>query len=214
MTNQPHPYFHHLAPGDSMTRIVSAVRRVIRALHHVHPEHDGSSLVGTAESLAADLEAAGTLGIRQESLLRHTRSPLSGVMNPVAPPMTSTYHPDERRVVSSVTFNEAFQGPPACVHGGFVAALLDEALGRTRHLTDRNCVTGSLLVTYRKPTPVNVPLTVDARITELLDRKMVVRGEITADGQVTAVGEGTFVFLETGKFNALVADARNASKPN
>lgn len=214
MTNQSNPYFRHMVPSDSMARVVSAVRRAIKALHHVHPGHDAATLVTAAETLADDLEAAGTLGIRQESLLRHTRSPLSGVMNPVAPPMTSTYHPDEKRVVSSIMFNEAFQGPPACVHGGFVAALLDEALGRTRHLTDRNCVTGSLLVTYRKPTPVNVPLTVDARITELLDRKMIVRGEITADGTVTAVGEGTFVFLETEKFNALVTDARNASKPN
>ncbi|MEY4081063.1 MAG: hypothetical protein RL430_1493, partial [Actinomycetota bacterium] len=179
---------------------------------HVHPEHVDDGSADAAENLAAGLESAGSLGIRQESLLRHTRSPLSGVMNPMAPPMTSEYHPDEKRVVSSILFNEAYQGPPACVHGGFVAALLDEALGRTRHLTDRNCVTGSLLVTYRRPTPVNVPLTVDARITEMHDRKMVVRGEILANGEVTAVGEGTFVFLETEKFNALVTDARNASK--
>ena len=195
-----------------MTRLVAALRRAVRAMHHVHPEHTDDRSAAEAEQLAAALESAGSLGIRQESLLRHTRSPLSGVMNPMAPPMTSEYHPDEKRVVSSILFNEAYQGPPACVHGGFVAALLDEALGRTRHLTDRNCVTGSLLVTYRKPTPVNVRLTVDARITEMHDRKMVVRGEIHANGEVTAVGEGTFVFLETEKFNALVTDARNASK--
>ena len=212
MTNKPHTYFHHLQPSESMVRLVAALRRVIKAMHHVHPDHAGDDAAAAAEQLADELESAGSLGIRQESLLRHTRSPLSGVMNPMAPPMTSEYHPDEKRVVSSILFNEAYQGPPACVHGGFVAALLDEALGRTRHLTDRNCVTGSLLVTYRRPTPVNVPLTVDARITEMHDRKMVVRGEILANGEVTAVGEGTFVFLETEKFNALVTDARNASK--
>ena len=212
MTNKPHTYFHHLQPSESMVRLVAALRRVIKAMHHVHPGHAGDDAAAAAEQFADELESAGSLGIRQESLLRHTRSPLSGVMNPMAPPMTSEYHPDEKRVVSSILFNEAYQGPPACVHGGFVAALLDEALGRTRHLTDRNCVTGSLLVTYRRPTPVNVPLTVDARITEMHDRKMVVRGEIIANGEVTAVGEGTFVFLETEKFNALVTDARNASK--
>ena len=212
MTNKPHPYFHHLQPSESMTRLVAALRRVVKAMHHVHPEQVDDESADAAERLANRLESAGSLGIRQESVLRHTRSPLSGVMNPMAPPMTSEYHPEERRVVSSILFNEAYQGPPACVHGGFVAALLDEALGRTRHLTDRNCVTGSLLVTYRRPTPVNVPLTVDARITEMHDRKMVVRGEIIANGEVTAVGEGTFVFLETEKFNALVTDARNASK--
>jgi acyl-coenzyme A thioesterase PaaI-like protein len=212
MTNKTPTYFHHLQPSESMTRLVAALRRVVKAMHHVHPEHVDDESADAAERLANRLESAGSLGIRQESVLRHTRSPLSGVMNPMAPPMTSEYHPEERRVVSSILFNEAYQGPPACVHGGFVAALLDEALGRTRHLTDRNCVTGSLLVTYRRPTPVNVPLTVDARITEMHDRKMVVRGEIIANGEVTAVGEGTFVFLETEKFNALVTDARNASK--
>jgi acyl-coenzyme A thioesterase PaaI-like protein len=212
MTNQPHPYFHHLQPSESMARLVAALRRAVKAMHHVHPEHVDDAAAESAEQLAGDLESAGTLGIRQESVLRHTRSPLSGVMNPMAPPMTSEYFPEEKRVVSSILFNEAYQGPPACVHGGFVAALLDEALGRTRHLTDRNCVTGSLLVTYRRPTPVNVLLTVDARITGMHERKMIVRGEIHANGEVTAVGEGTFVFLETEKFNALVTDARNASK--
>jgi acyl-coenzyme A thioesterase PaaI-like protein len=130
-------------------------------------------------------------------------------MNPMAPPMTSEYHDDS--VLSTVTFNEAYQGPPACVHGGFVAALLDEALGRARHLTDRNCVTGSLSVNYRKPTPVNVELKIPARIVEMHPRKMLVRGEIIHDGEVTAEAEAVFVFLDNEKFNALVVDARKAS---
>lgn len=210
MFEERRPVHPHTPPSGAMSRTVEALRRAIRAMHHIHPEHRDASLADAAESLAADLEAAGTLGVRQESLLRHTRSPLSGVMNPLAPPMTSEYLGD--RVVSTVTFNEAFQGPPACVHGGFVAALLDEALGRARHLTDRNCVTGSLDVRYRRPTPVNVELKVEARIEELHDRKMLVRGAITHDGTVTAEAEAVFVFLETEKFNALVTDARNASR--
>lgn len=199
----------HTPPSGAMQRTVAALRRAIKAIHHVHPEHDDSGVAAAAESLADSLESAGTLGIRQESLLRHTRSPLSGVMNPVAPPLTSEYHAD--RVVSTVMFNEAYQGPPACVHGGFVAALLDEALGRARHLTDRNCVTGSLTVNYRKPTPVNVELTVEARIVEMHPRKMLVRGAILHGGDVTAEAEAVFVFLDTEKFNALVVDARKAS---
>lgn len=199
----------HTPPSRAMHRTVTALRRAIKAIHHVHPEHDDAGVAAAAESLADSLEAAGSLGIRQESLLRHTRSPLSGVMNPVAPPLTSEYHTD--RVVSTVMFNEAYQGPPACVHGGFVAALLDEALGRARHLTDRNCVTGSLKVNYRKPTPVNVELTVEARIVEMHLRKMLVRGEILHGAEVTAEAEAVFVFLDTEKFNALVVDARKAS---
>lgn len=205
-------YFEQKEPGDVMGRVVAALRRTVRAIHHVHPDHDDEAMAIAAESLADSLEEAGTLGIRQEGLLRHTRSPLSGVMSPVAPPMTSEYFPEEKRVVSRVLFNEAFQGPPSCVHGGFVAALLDEALGRTRHLTERNCVTGYLNVTYRRPTPINVELTVDARITDIQARKFVVRGSITAAGEVTAEAEGLFVFLDPEKFSALVSDARDASK--
>lgn len=205
-------YFAHHEPSRSMARVVAALRRAVRALHHVHPDHEDEVMPAAAEDLAARLEAAGTLGIRQEHALRHTRSPVSGVMNPIAPPMTSEYFAEEGKVVSRVTFNEAYQGPPACVHGGFVAALMDEALGRARHLTGRNCVTGSLKVDYVKPTPVNVELVVEARIEEVHERKFVVRGEIVHGGQVTARAEGLFVFLDTEVFNALVTDARNASK--
>ena len=193
----------HTPPSGAMHRTVAALRRAIKAIHHVHPEHDDADVATAAESLADSLESAGTLGVRQESLLRHTRSPLSGVMNPVAPPMTSEYHAD--RVVSTVTFNEAYQGPPACVHGGFVAALLDEALGRARHLTDRNCVTGSLKVDYRRPTPVNVELKVEARIVEMHPRKMLVRGEIIAAGspeEVRANPEVQRVYLGTSGLRA------------
>lgn len=205
-------YFSQSDPGDTMSRVVAAMRRMIKAVHHVHPDHDNPEAAVAAEHIAGMLESAGTLGIRQEGELRHTRSPLSGVMNAIAPPMTSEYFPEERRVVSRVRFNEAYQGPPACVHGGFVAALMDEALGRTRHLTDRHCVTGSLRVDYRRPTPVNVDLVVEARIEEVLERKFVVRGEIRHDGEVTAEAEGLFVFLDNEKFNALSDGARSASK--
>lgn len=205
-------YFSQHSPGSVMSRVVAAMRRSVQALHHVHPDHDDDALAATAEQLAGALGSAGTLGIRQEGALRHTRSPLSGEMSAVAPPMTSEYFPAEKKVVSRVLFNEAYQGPPACVHGGFVAALMDEALGRTRHLTERHCVTGSLKVDYRRPTPINVPLVVEARIEEIHDRKFVVRGEVMHDGLVTAQAEGIFVFLDDGKFNALSDGARAASK--
>jgi acyl-CoA thioesterase FadM len=93
-----------------------------------------------------------------------------------------------------------------------VAALLDDALGRTRHLTGRNCVTGSLNITYKRPTPINADLTVEARIDEIHERKFLVTGEILHEGQVTASASAVFVFLDDKKFNALVSDARDASR--
>jgi acyl-coenzyme A thioesterase PaaI-like protein len=123
-----------------------------------------------------------------------------------------TYQYSNNAIRGEVTFHEGYQGPPACVHGGFVAALLDDGLGRTRHLTGRNCVTGSLNITYKRPTPINAGLVIEARIEEIFERKFRVTGEISYEGQVTASGEAMFVFRDTEKFNALVSEARDASR--
>lgn len=196
--------------SSSMRRVAAALRRTLRALYHVHPQHVDDKMADVAEQLATSIEVAGTLPLGQESEIRYTRSPLSGEMNPIAPPVSYEY--GERSIVARVRFHEGYQGPPACVHGGMVAALLDDALGRTRHLTGRNCVTGSLNISYKRPTPLNTDLVVEARIEEIHERKFRVTGEILHDGQITASAEAIFVFLDDKKFNALVTKARDASR--
>ena len=64
-------------------------------------------------------------------------------------------------VESVVTIPEQFNGYPGIVHGGIVAAILDETSGRAVMLDgnfDSLFVTLRLNVTYRKPTPTNTPL--------------------------------------------------------
>ena len=200
-----------IAPlSSAMQRTVDALRATLKAMYHVHPSHDDEGIAASAEELAAVIKDAGTMGLGQQSIERHTRNPLNGTMNPMAPPVTYEY--GEQSITARVRFHEGYQGPPACVHGGVVAALLDDALGRTRHLTGRNCVTGSLNISYRRPTPINADLTVKARIDEVHERKFLVTGEIMYDGQVTASASALFVFLDDKKFNALVSDARDASR--
>ena len=73
-------------------------------------------------------------------------------------------------------------------------------------------MTGSLNISYTRPTPINADLTVEARIDEIHERKFLVTGEILHEGQVTASASAVFVFLDDKKFNALVSDARDASR--
>ena len=204
----PGPQLLPLSPH--MQRMATALRRALKAVYHVHPSLEDASIASTSEQLADALEQAGTLGLGQESAIRYTRSPLSGDMNPIAPPVTYEY--GDMKITAKVRFHEGYQGPPACVHGGIVAALLDDALGRTRHLTGRNCVTGSLDISYKRPTPLNSDLVVEARIDEIHERKFLVTGEILHEGQVTASAKAVFVFLNDEKFYALVSGARDASK--
>ena len=63
-------------------------------------------------------------------------------------------------VSAECTIPENYQGYPGVVHGGIVAAMLDEAAGRT-HMGDeppRFMYTARLEIRYRKNVPVGSPL--------------------------------------------------------
>jgi uncharacterized protein (TIGR00369 family) len=65
------------------------------------------------------------------------------------------------------TVDEHFQGYPGVVHGGIVASMLDEALGRSMMGVDpensRFMYTARLEIQYRKPVPVGKELTMVGR---------------------------------------------------
>jgi len=62
-------------------------------------------------------------------------------------------------VLSPIVVPRRYEGPPGAVHGGIVAAYLDEVLaGAAVHHTGRLYVTGELSVRYVRPTPVERPL--------------------------------------------------------
>jgi uncharacterized protein (TIGR00369 family) len=68
---------------------------------------------------------------------------------------------EANRVEATITIPEQFNGYPGIVHGGIVAAILDETSGRAVMLDgnfENLFVTLRLNVTYRKPTPTNTPL--------------------------------------------------------
>src|SRR3546814_20552103 len=80
-----------------------------------------------------------------------------GVANPIAPPITLRGI-DERTMVGEATFGPAYEGPPGCVHGGFIAAAFDEVLGAVQSLGGQPGMTGTLTVRSRPPTPLHEQL--------------------------------------------------------
>ena len=71
----------------------------------------------------------------------------------------------EGDVIVETTVPKQFQGYPGVVHGGIVASLVDEALGRV-HMGPPNdprfMFTAKLTVNYRKPVPTEKPIRVVA----------------------------------------------------
>jgi acyl-coenzyme A thioesterase PaaI-like protein len=134
------------------------------------------------------------------------QSPLSGLSNPVSPPMK--LEAVEGRIRGEVVFGAAYEGPPGHVHGGFVAAAFDEVLGFAQALTGNPGMTAGLTIRYRRPTPLGIALRFDAGVDRVEGRKIFASGTLFAGAVVTAEAEGVFVSVDAERFQALAEEAR------
>lgn len=119
-------------------------------------------------------------------------SPVIGALNPISPP--ADFEVDDANVLrGSVCFPPQFTGPPTGVHGGVIAMLLDEMLGSVVTANRVGGFTGTLTVRYRRLTPVDAPLRLEARLDRQEDRKAFASGEIHCGDELTAEAEGVFI---------------------
>ena len=131
------------------------------------------------------------------------RSPVVGRSNPLAPPATMEPDAEAKVVRGSVLFGSAYEGAPGCAHGGYVAAVFDEALGLACVFSGVPGMTGEITVRYRKPTPIQVPLRLEARFDRQDGRKIYNSGELYAGDLLVAESSGIFISIEREKFETL-----------
>jgi acyl-coenzyme A thioesterase PaaI-like protein len=97
-------------------------------------------------------------------------------------------------VVTTWTPDEEHVGFPGVAHGGLVAAVLDDVMGRVAVLRRRWVVTAKMEVRYRAAAPLHVPLRFEAW--ETRHRRMAMHAEgraLLPDG--TLVTDATATFL-------------------
>ena len=132
------------------------------------------------------------------------QSPLIGLANPLAPPI-SIGIAGERAALGTVVFGSAYEGPPGCVHGGFIAVAFDEVLGFVQSLGGAPGMTGTLEVRYLKPTPLHVELIFEGELTHTEGRKIFTRGRVRAGDLVTAEARGLFISVDRSRMEELAA---------
>lgn len=106
-----------------------------------------------------------------------------------------TWYVDENGILTTeFTLNEAQQGPPGHAHGGASAAILDEAMGLVVWAAGHKVAAVNLEINYHKPLPLHQPLTLEARITQMDERKIFSSGEIKlANASIAVSGRGIYV---------------------
>ncbi len=90
------------------------------------------------------------------------------------------YDDGENEVSSHHIIPERYQSYPGLVHGGVLAAMLDEVVGRVAMIGDHHhfMMSVRLEVVYRHPVPVETPLLIRGRIVRMRGRLGKACGEI------------------------------------
>ncbi len=119
---------------------------------------------------------------------------------------------DERkRIVGRFRMAREYQGGPGFLHGGIIALLLDEAMGKVNRFSDVRAVTAELNVEYRRPVPVEADIVVEAFQVERNGRSLFHEGEIRdAAGRVLAKGRGRFVIVDGEGFRRTIEEGKSS----
>jgi acyl-coenzyme A thioesterase PaaI-like protein len=184
------------APEDALRAAADDLAR-IAAEFEQYPH--GSLYEGFAEAANAGGTAAAFFD----------HSPLIGRANPLAPPIRISVEGHD--VIGTATFGQAYEGPPGCVHGGFLAAAFDEVLGATQSLSGRPGMTGTLTIRYRNPTPLHTELRFVGEFVKAEGRKIFTEGRVYAGDLMTAEAEGLFISIGEERFQALKDERDSAA---
>ncbi|MBS1849844.1 MAG: PaaI family thioesterase [Acidobacteria bacterium] len=102
--------------------------------------------------------------------------------------------------------DDRYTGPPGHCHGGIIATILDEAMGKVNKLRQVVAVTSQISVDYLKPVPLHKPLQVRSREIRVQGRRHFNMAEIVnADEVVLARSRGLFIAIDPVKMFARFA---------
>jgi acyl-coenzyme A thioesterase PaaI-like protein len=96
---------------------------------------------------------------------------------------------------AEVWFGPYTEGPPGAVHGGAIAAVLDEAMGAVCWMNGHPVVGARITITYLHLTPLGFSGHVESWIEQIERRKIFIKSRLT-DGQGKLHAEGEALFIE------------------
>lgn len=126
----------------------------------------------------------------------------SGPLNPRAPALRFAPFPPPPaagtpfrsvEIEGRCTLDASFGGGPGRAHGGAVATLFDEALGRANLAAGLTGLTVALEIRFRAGTPLGVALRLTARCDRVEGRKRFSTGELWCDDTLVAEASAVYV---------------------
>ncbi len=98
---------------------------------------------------------------------------------------------------ATVKLARRWERPPGYVHGGIIATMLDEAMGKLNTIHDVVAMTRQMEIDFLRPCPLGEPLTVTGRFVRRDGRKIFMESEIhDAAGKLLVRGKGLFIVID------------------
>jgi acyl-coenzyme A thioesterase PaaI-like protein len=107
--------------------------------------------------------------------------------------------------IARVWFGPSTEGPAGFVHGGSMAAVLDEAMGLAAWIRGYTVVAAKITVQYRKMLPLESVITVEAKVISVNGKKVTTKGKIYNEtGALFTESEGLFINIPQEKFGEMI----------
>src|SRR5712692_11129123 len=120
-----------------------------------------------------------------------------GKNNPEGMRLKFTFDQERDCFVCRFRLGKRYTGPPGHAHGGIIATILDEAMGKVNKLHHVVALTREMTVEYLKPVPLHKPLRVEGREIEVRGTKHVNAAEIlNEENEVLARSRGIFIAID------------------
>src|SRR6202167_5799685 len=130
-----------------------------------------------------------------------------GTDNPDGMRLLFSYYEDRQCFVCQFRLGQRYRGPPGHCHGGIIATILDEAMGKVNKIRQVIAVTSEMTVNYLKPVPLKQPLRVESREVKVTGRKHINMAEILNEkGEVLARSQGLFIAIDPERMFAKHAE--------
>lgn len=105
---------------------------------------------------------------------------------------------EDHSIMAKMTFDRNKEGGYQIVHGGAVAAVLDEAMGVAAFERGHPGYTVTMTYDYKRHIPINAEVTIRAWIDRIEGRKIFAKCEaLLEDGKLAVSGHGIFIFSQT-----------------
>ncbi len=126
-----------------------------------------------------------------------------GMNNPDGMHLKFTLDEARQTFVCKFRLGKRYTGPPGHCHGGIIASILDDAMGKVNKLRHVVALPKEMTVEYLKPVPLHKPLHVEGREVSGNGRQHINEAEIRNDkNEVLARSKGLFIAIDPEKMFA------------